>query len=109
MDNWFVKIDIPTTEGVVQSRLIKFSNGELQGDSLGPLLYTLAKNPISWVLRQQDGYVLSAPIKEKVTHALFVDDLKKYDKGSPALRRNLQIIKNLMGDAGRARVEREKM
>ena len=100
MDNWFVQIDIPTAQGVIQSRLIHFSNGELQGDSLGPLLYTLAKNPISWVLRQQEGYVLSAPIKEKVTHALFVDDLKKYDGSVPALGRNLQITRNMMGDAG---------
>ena len=100
MENWFVKIDIPTATGIIQSRTIKFSNGALQGDSLGPQLYTLSKNPISWIIRQREGYILSSPIKEKVTHALFVDDLKKYDKGLSALRDNLQVIKDMMGDAG---------
>ena len=100
MGNWFVRIDIPTADGTTQSRIIKFSNGELQGDSLGPQLYTLAKNPISWIIRQRDGYILSSPIKEKITHVLFVDDLKKYDKGIAFLKASLQLIKPMMGDAG---------
>ena len=100
MENWYVKIEVPTTEGVVLSRLITFSNGELQGDSLGPQLYTLAKNPISWNIRQRDGYVLSSPIKEKITHSLFVDDLKKYDKSLQTLKHNLENIKKMMEDAG---------
>ena len=100
MENWYVKIEIPTSEGIVLSRLITFSNGELQGDSLGPTLYTLAKNPISWKIRQQQGYVLSSPIKEKITHLLFIDDLKKYDKSSQLLKHNLECIKSMMEDAG---------
>ena len=100
MENWYVKIEVPTTEGVVLLRLITFSNGELQGDSLGPQLYTLAKNPISWNIRQRDGYVLSSPIKEKITHSLFVDDLKKYDKSLQTLKHNLENIKKMMEDAG---------
>jgi hypothetical protein len=100
MENWFVQINIPTANGTIQSRIIKFSNGELQGDSLGPQLYCLSKNPISWIIRQRDGYVLSSPIKEKVTHVLFIDDLKKYDKNVAFLKANLQLIKDMMRDAG---------
>jgi len=29
MENWYVRIEVPTTEGVVLSRLVTFSNGEL--------------------------------------------------------------------------------
>ena len=100
MENWFVRIDIPTTDGTIQSRIIVFSNGELQGDSLGPDLYTLSKNPISWIIRMRDGYIMSSPIKEKVTHSLFVDDLKKYDRGTLQLKYNLQEIRIMMFDAG---------
>ena len=100
INNWYVTLSIPTSEGVQESRIIKFSNGELQGDSLGPAFYTLAKNPPSWVIRQRDGYTLSAPIKKKVTHTLFVDDLKKYDKSKVTLTRSLELIRNMMADAG---------
>ena len=82
------------------SRIIKFSNGELQGDSLGPAFYTLAQNQQSWrwVIRQRDGYTLSAPIKKKI-HSSFVD-LKKYNKSKTTLKRSLGLIKDMVTDAG---------
>ena len=47
-----------------------------------------------------DGYVLTKSIKEKVTHRLFIDDLKKYDRNLQELIESNDLIKPIMKDAG---------
>ena len=69
---------IPLKDKCVETKAIKLRNGELQGDTYCPNLYTLCNNLVSWLIRSFKGYVLSKPIKEKVTHSLFIDDLKNY-------------------------------
>ena len=100
IDTWNVVIEVPTSNGIQITRTIRYRNGQLQGDSLGPAFYTLAKNPISWKLRHGCGYVLSAPGKEKITHSLFIDDLKKYDKAKETLRNILGALRGWMRQAG---------
>ena len=46
------------------------------------------------------GYVLSSPIKEKVTHSLFIDDLKVYNNSIKAAVNALNVIKSCMLDCG---------
>ena len=46
------------------------------------------------------GYVLSQPIKEKITHSLFVDDLKKYNRNMKELIEALDAIKPIMKNGG---------
>ena len=77
---WNVIINIPVKEGVKESGVIIISNGILQGDSFCPALYTLSKNVISWLVRSFEGYTLAKPISTKITHTLFIDDLKGYAK-----------------------------
>ena len=96
---WSVIIQIPVKEGIVQTNTIRFLNGELQGDSFCPTLYTLATNTVSWKIRSFQGYVLSRPIKQKVTHALFIDDLKCYQKRS-CISHALSLIRKYMEGAG---------
>ena len=63
-------------------------------------MYTLSENPISWELRRFQGYRLSKPIMEKITHSFFIDDLKCYSKSEDELRKMMSHTKTLMGDAG---------
>ena len=100
MSNWRVTIQIPTEQGTIESRLILLTNGILQGDSYCPDLYTLSVNLFSWVIRSTDGYVLSKPISAKVTHTLFIDDLKGYVATLFKLICLLNTIRGYMEDAG---------
>ena len=45
---------------------------------LCPRLFTLCLNPVAWQLKATEGYRLSKPIGTKVTHLLYVDDLKVF-------------------------------
>ena len=100
MSNWNVQIAIPVENGFKLSRMISLTNGILQGDSYCPGLYVLTMNIVSWVIRSTEGYVLSAPISQKVTHTLYVDDLKGYTKSLERLKFALNFIKSCMEDAG---------
>ena len=98
IDKWNVVLQIPGKDGSVESDTIQFWNGELQGDSFSPAMYTLTTNPVSWKIRSFQGYVLSKPIKEKVTHALFIDDLKCYVK-KKLVKKTIMTIKKCMRDS----------
>lgn len=58
------------------------------------------ENPISWLIRSFDGYTISKPIKEKVTHTLFIDDLKGYARSLVEMVHGINSIKSAMNDAG---------
>ena len=98
--NWNVTLLIPTKDGDLATEVILLLNGMLQGDSFVSTLYTMSKNAVSWLIRTLPGYVLTKPIKEKVTHALFIDDLKGYCKSLREMIFAMNAIKEAMKDAG---------
>ena len=57
-------------------RSFHFKKGLTHGDTLCPTLFTLCLNAIAWKLRATSGYKLSKPISCKVTHTLYIDNLK---------------------------------
>ena len=65
-----------------------------------PNIFTLCKNPISWELRRFEGYKLSKPLSTKITHLLFIDDLRNYTKSFSTLRLVMSYAKKIMLDAG---------
>ena len=67
-----------TENGLETSDTIQFKKGLTQGDALCPVLFRLCLNPIEWNLRAAEGYKLTEPISQKVTHLLYVHDLKVY-------------------------------
>ena len=100
ISKWNVIINIPVNDGIKASSVIRISNGILQGDSFCPALYTLSKNVISWLARSFEGYTLAKPISRKVTHTLFIDDLKGYTKSRSRLIFCLNKISIAMKEAG---------
>ena len=92
IDKWNVVLQIPGKDGSVESDTIQFWNGELQGDSFCPVMYTLTTNPVSWKIRSFQGYVLSKPI-------MFFDDLKCNVK-KKLVKKTMMTIKECMRDSG---------
>lgn len=79
--------------------LVKFGRGIFQGDSLCPLLFCLCLNPISILLdnHKNAGYKL---FNTKITHSLFIDDLKIYTDGKENMRKVLQNLDKWFSDIG---------
>ena len=56
---------------------IQIRRGIFQGDALSPLLFCLALNPLSHILRKE-GKEYTMKSGEKINHLLYMDDLKLY-------------------------------
>ena len=100
MSTWSIRLVIPLAEGDVISDPVRIFSGGLQGDVITPNLYTLSMNPISWELRRFQGYKLSKPLSSKITHVLFIDDLKNYNATPKSQVLTMIHVKSIMEDAG---------
>ena len=76
MPLWSTKLILRHENGVLEIDDIKICRGIFQGDSLSPLLFILAINPVSFLLNKNEcGYKLDGV---KISHILFMDDLKTF-------------------------------
>lgn len=56
--------------------------------------------PGCWKLNATEGYRLSKPVGTKVTHLLYVDDLKVFASSESKLNRALRSTSTAMQDMG---------
>ena len=99
---WKTEIHIQTKEMVSVTDLIQYLTGILQGDCLALILFVLSVNPLSHLLNDCPGYMIG-PAKErstKITHLLFVDDLKTYAKNKSDALKQLNVITKFTNDIG---------
>ena len=57
-------------------------------------------NPASWKLKASEGYKPWKPINEKITHLLYIDDMKMYATSKSKLDRVLKTTKVAIADIG---------
>ena len=92
---WKTTLIVPTQKGTENVGPISIQRSILQGDSISVNLFTLCINPITWYLRATEGYTFSHDRTSKITHTLFVDDLKSYHKNlvkAATIASNLESI-----------------
>ena len=65
-------------------------------------IYALFKSSIAWLLiiNATEGYKLSKPIGMKITHLLYIDDLKVFSTSQTKLNRVLRSTCAAMNDTG---------
>ena len=71
-----------------------------QGDSLSPLVFVLALNPLSLILRKAKTACEFSGSKDNVNHLLFIDDLKLYsrnEKGWESLVPTIHVFSKDIG------------
>ena len=106
MTRWRTSITLNHANGDIHIPNIKIQRGIFQGDSLSPLLFCLAIDPLSKVLKQQKlGYDLGQVRgrnrkKELINHLLFMDDLKLYADSDPNLNKLINIVHKFSRDIG---------
>ncbi|XP_068737910.1 uncharacterized protein [Montipora capricornis] len=81
-------------------RLLQELNWRWRCQRLRPHLLTLCLNPISCKLKATEGYRLSKPIGTKVTHFLYIDDLKIFAASAPNLNTVMELARSAMQDVG---------
>ena len=64
------------------------------------MLFILCLNPIAWKVRETEGYRLSKPISAKITHLLYIDDMKLFAASENKLKRVMTVAKNGMESTG---------
>ena len=77
MRQWKTNMVLVHESGVLETGPISIKRGIFQGDSLSPLLFTMALNPLSWEIRKT-GYGYQLDKQTKINHLYHVDDLKLY-------------------------------
>ncbi|GJQ79251.1 hypothetical protein Trydic_g5495 [Trypoxylus dichotomus] len=85
-----------------RTQLISYKRGIFQGDSLSPPLFCLVLLPLSLALRGGCGYMAGKPnnCKHKVTHLLYMDDLKIYAKNQHDLQKMLNVTQEYIHNTG---------
>ena len=79
---------------------IDVNRGIRQGDSFCVQLFTMCLNLIAWYIRSTEGYSISKEKNRKVTHNLFVDDLKTYHKSQSKATLITNTVKGMFEDIG---------
>ncbi|XP_045463785.1 uncharacterized protein LOC123673343 [Harmonia axyridis] len=93
MGEWRTSLILKTGATIIKTADIAIRRGLFQGDSLSPLWFCLALNPLSTLINEQKyGYILDKNRKIKITHQLYIDDLKLYASNEEQLEKMLEIV-----------------
>ena len=106
--SWVMELNLPTKDGNVSVGDIIYHKGVLQGDYLSVILFILSLNPLSYLLKKEDGYNMeSSEERDKLlvkvlTHLFFVDDLKLYAPTLNQIKYLLDTVTTFSKDIGMA-------
>ena len=95
MPKWKTTINLKSSEKTIQVPEVSIKRGIFQGDSLSPLLFILAIDPLSRILnRMNTGYNLNKRQEQPsiVNHLLYMDDLKLYNSKEKSLKEQLNAV-----------------
>ena len=100
---WKTDITLFPKDGEIKVPAVKIKRGIFQGDSLSPLLFCFAIDPLSKLLKKEGvGYNLSKSrkksVEETISHVLLMDDLKLYAASDEDLNRLIQIVHSFSND-----------
>ena len=96
MKLWKTRLLLTHENGMITSDEVHIRRGIFQGDSLSPLLFCVSLIPLSLELNRSGyGYKIGS---EKLSHLVFMDDLKLYGKNDYELEGLLKIVKGFSDD-----------
>ena len=98
MEKWNTRLILKTKQKVMQSQPIQIRRGMFQGDSLSPLLFCIAVIPLTNELNRADcGYQVHG-IERKISHLLYMDDLKLLGINENELKNEMKIVQTTSKD-----------
>ena len=98
MEKWNIRLILRTKQEVMQSQPIQIRRGIFQGDSLSPLLFCIALIPLTNELNRADrGYQVHGT-ERKISHLLYMDDLKLLGRNENELKNEMKIVHTISKD-----------
>lgn len=95
MQTWRTKLPVKSPKGEYKTAEIKIKRGIFQGDTLSPLWFCLALNPLSQMLNNNSyGYIINKERNVRISHRLYMDDLKLYARNAEELKKLLSIVES---------------
>ena len=100
MKEWKTNLKLYHASGIIKIPNILIKRGIFQRDSLSPLLFVLAPDPLSRLLKKMEkGY----NTKNKndhfiINHQLYMDDLKLYNSKEKKMKGQLKTVKDFSND-----------
>ena len=92
-ESWYTKLNLYGKNESIVSNVIKIITGIYQGDSLSVILFVLALNPLSHLLRSTKGYAYGKNRQHQLTHKSYASDMN-------TLQRQLEIATTFSKDIG---------
>ncbi|XP_044751668.1 uncharacterized protein LOC123311664 [Coccinella septempunctata] len=93
MKTWRTHLSFGNKQENIKTAEIKIKRGIFQGDKLSALWFCLALNFLSKLLNEGNyGYAIDKIKNIRITHQLYVDDLKLYATNEEQLMRLLRIV-----------------
>ena len=95
---WKVDLSLHYEGGCVTVEEVRFMRGIFQGDSLSPLIFIIALNPLSLIInRRCTGYKIG---DIRISHLWYMDDLKGFTDSFENLCKMANLIETMSNDIG---------
>jgi hypothetical protein len=101
MKKWTTTLQVKAKNNQITSDSIHIQRGIYQGDSLSPLWFCLALNPLCYLLNRTNyGFGINSNNQEtqRLNHLLYVDDIKLYAATNNELQELLQLTQTFSRD-----------
>ncbi|XP_050550436.1 uncharacterized protein LOC118279092 [Spodoptera frugiperda] len=100
MSQWKTTLQLNYRNNTITTRQITIKKGIYQGDSLSPMWFCLALNPLSHLLhRSQAGYCLTHTAEvTTISHLIYMDDIKLYSKSEKEMKTLIDITSKFSRD-----------
>jgi len=98
MSYWGTRMRLHTENKRIETDDIKIRCGIFQGDSLSPLLFCICLIPVTEKLNRLNTGYEEHTTKTKISHLIYMDDLKLIAKSEKELQKQIPTVKNFNDD-----------
>jgi len=93
MSYWRTRMCLHAENKLIETEDIKIKYGIFQGDSILPLLFCICLIPLTEQLNRLKTRYEEHTTKTKISHLLYMDDLKQIAKSEEGLQNQIQRVK----------------
>ena len=98
MEKWNTRLILKTKQEVMQSQPVQIRREIFQGDYISPLFFCIALIPLTNELNRADcGYQVHGT-ERKISHLLYMDDLKLLGRNENELKNEMKIVQTISKD-----------
>jgi len=95
---WRTRMRLHAENKLTETENIKIQCGIFQGDSLSPLLFCICLLPVTEHLNKLNTGYEEHTTKTKISHLLYMDDLKLIAKPEEEIQKQIQTVKTFSDD-----------